>query len=342
MTYHSPIRRRRCFIERAFTLVELLVVIAIIGVLVGLLLPAIQKVRLAALRIRCQNNLKQLGLALHNHENTLGRFPAGNSLHWSDYGWSVHGQLLPYIEQQSLATKINLTVGPYDPVNQSVLPLKAQVFLCPVDPQQGQETNFGWSNYHPNWGTWLPLTGADGVFGNRFEEDYTNYARGHFPGLPGVKINDIKDGTSNTVALAEVVNAPLASAPFPQRLGEYYDGGTETAKDVKTARTNFLARDWRTASPVLHVISYRTKGYPWYEGSLYRTGYNHLLPPNNPSWFSHADFFQMVIPASSLHPGGVNVVMCDGSVHFVNETIDPDVWTAIGTRKGKEPYGALP
>src|SRR5262249_44313771 len=102
----------------------------------------------------------------------------------------------------------------------------------------------------------------------------------------------------------------------------------------------FQARDWRTAdfagSPGWGYPYWRYRGYPWREGSVWRNGYNHLLPPNQACWRPNGDWWQLVTPASSFHPGGVNVMMSDGAVRFVSETVDPNAWTAAGSRNGGE------
>ena len=322
--------------RRGFTLIELLVVVAIIGVLIALLLPAVQKVREAAQRTSCTNNLKQLGLALHNFENVFGTFPTGCTLRWDQWGWSPQGQLLPYLEEDNLSRAIDFSRGPYDPVNVPFLAQRPKTFLCPSDPQQGVGEPFGYSSYHGNAGSWVYARDWDGVFGPAL-------AYGGVPSLPAVRLAKITDGTSNTAAFAEVCNGPGdGSAALPDRRTDCFEFGPQTQQDLVAARAAFLARDWHTAnyaggwSP-----PWRYRGYPWHEGNIWRNWYNHLLPPNSPCWRPNDDWWQLVSPASSYHPGGVNVSLCDGSVRFVNEGVDPDAWLAAGTRDGGESL-ALP
>jgi prepilin-type N-terminal cleavage/methylation domain-containing protein/prepilin-type processing-associated H-X9-DG protein len=319
------------FLRRAFTLIELLVVVAIIGVLIGLLLPAVQKVREAANRTTCTNNLKQLGIALHNFECIYRAFPAGCTLRWDQWGWSPHGQLLPFIEQDNLNKQIDFDRGPYDDVNLPALPQRPKIFLCPSDPEQGETQPFGYTNYHPNAGSWVHARNWDGVFG-------TAIAFEGVPSLVPVRFTEITDGTSNTAAFAEVCNGPGEPASVgPGQRTDCFEFGPELTQDLPTARAAFLARDWRTASYAGGWSPpWRYRGYPWHEGNIWRNWYNHLLPPNRPCWRPNDDWWQLVSPASSWHPGGVNVLLCDGSVRFVRESVDPDAWLAAGTRNGAE------
>jgi prepilin-type N-terminal cleavage/methylation domain-containing protein/prepilin-type processing-associated H-X9-DG protein len=315
-----------------FTLIELLVVIAIIGVLIGLLVPAVQNVREAASRMSCSNNLKQLGISLHNYVSAKGAFPAGCTLRWDNWGWSPHAQLLPYLEQDNINKLIAYDRGPYDPANAAVLAQRPRIYLCPSDPQQGAAEAFGFTSYHPNAGSWEYARNWDGVFG-------TEIAYSGVPALPPVRIKDITDGTSNTTAFAEVCNGPADhSNSGPDKRADCFEFGTQTSRDLPTARAAFLARDWQSAGYAgAWSPPWRYRGYPWHEGNIWRNWYNHLLPPNAPCWRPNNDWWQLVTPASSWHTGGVNVLLCDGSVRFVSDSIDADVWLAAGTRNGGEP-----
>lgn len=327
------IRGRRA----GFTLVELLVVVAIIGVLIGLLLPAIQKVREAANRSSCQNNMKQIGLALQNYHGTFDSFPAG-SYNTTNYGPSPLVFLLPAMEQDNDWKLYDPTAssGASASVNDAAGKLKFKAYLCPSDPRQGQQTVLGWTNYHTNYGTWVYANGWDGPFGPNFQAG-PNGAKSTF-----IRMADVIDGASMTAAFAEVGNAVGdTSTPPPDQRIDCFEFGGQTSKNTTTVRAAFLAQNWQTAqyagAPGWGNPPWRWRGYPWREGSIWRTGYNHIIPPNRACWRANADWWQLAAPATSYHSGGVNIVMCDGSVRFVNDNVDPDAWLAAGSRNGSEP-----
>ena len=307
--------------RRGFTLIELLVVIAIIAILIGLLLPAVQKVREAASRTQCQNNMKQLGTAMHNYHSAQGKLPPGTS---PTSFTGPNAFLLSYLEQGNIAALIPNpeTEYSYNPWEAN----KPKIFICPSDTERGQSSTFGYSNYRYNGGSWGQINGWDGVFGMRSTDE----------GAPAaiaspVNFLEIIDGTSNTAAASEGCNAPASGANDPK--GDVFEAGTVTDTTIVAARATFLAKDWRTAS--LPGGTWRGRGYPWGEGSMWRGLYNHILPPNKPSW-RPGQYGLFAAAASSRHTGGVNTLMCDGSVRFVSDSIDPDTWTAAGTRNGGE------
>src|SRR4051812_4699207 len=193
----------------AFTLIELLVVIAIIAVLIGLLLPAVQKVREAAARVKCQNNLKQLGIALHNYEGVTGKWPPlypgtapGSTAFNYKYTWSVLAQLNPYLEQTNIYNTMDLTQPMYDAANQittqnrSAVVQKVSLFLCPSDRGMPVSSAYGVTDMGPTNYVACHGSGASGGgYGSPIAGD------GIFPAVNGVRITDITDGTSNTAAM---------------------------------------------------------------------------------------------------------------------------------------------
>jgi prepilin-type N-terminal cleavage/methylation domain-containing protein/prepilin-type processing-associated H-X9-DG protein len=332
------IRMKPSSFHGGFTLIELLVVIAIIGILIALLLPAIQAAREAARRSSCQNNLKQMGVALQNYESAVKRLPGGQSApHLTDNPddpgyFSPHAQMLPYFEEESLRNLMDIKKNTYADVNWKALyGAKPTTFRCPSDEQQGQSSELGWTNYHANAGSWVRIAGWDGVFGPASN-------RAGKMALPWLKLGQIVDGTSKTTAFAEVLNglyperAP-ATGGDPRR--DCFDFGGPPSGNYAAARNAFLQRAWTTAS-VPWSGEWRFRGYPWYEGSMWRTWYNHLLPPNSVCWVPNS-FDEIVSPAGSAHPGVVNCVMVDGSVQAIAEDVDPDVWLEMGTRGGLAP-----
>ena len=335
----SLTRPRDC--RRGFTLVELLVVIAIIGVLVALLLPAVQAAREAARRSSCTNNLKQVGLATLNYESAMKKLPAGQ---WappqSDQNkpgpFSPQAQLLPYFEQASLSSLIDLNLYLYHPTNDAALYKKnLPNFLCPSDPQQGESSSYGWTSYHANAGSWVRIGGWDGLFGPPVREANKD-------ALPALRLSQIADGMSNTVAFAEVPNGLNPDAAPPTGGDPRHDcfeyGGSPTGT-YEAVRNTVLAKNWSSASvsfdSTYWPTGWRFRGHPWFEGSMWRTWYNHLLPPNSVCWRPDAGngFSDIISPAGSSHAGVTVVAMADGSVQIIADGVDPDVWLEMGTRE---------
>ena len=321
-----------CSRARGFTLIELLVAIAIIATLIGLQLPAVQKVRDAAARASCQNNLKQLVLASHAFLSSHGKFQDGAWATGVAYGNSDLSRLLPHIEQDNIAKNYDYSRTWWASDNNFVVAgNRIKILMCPADPNAaGNGSPMGWTNYHGNSGVWYDRSGKDGMF-----DDQLNSGR---------KIEAVTDGMSNTTLYAEVACGPFTPNRH-SRIADCYDTTTSQPNQLlpraqlQQAQAEFLSKDWTTAT-IPRSDTWRYKGYPYVEGTPWRGWYNHLLPPNKPCWVpggrGHEDWWSIVVPASSYHTGGANAAMCDGSVRFVRDAVDPDAWMAAGSRNGGE------
>lgn len=323
----------------AFTLVELLVVIAIIGILVALLLPAVQAARESARRNSCSNNMKQLALAILNFEGIAGHLPPSAEVDLSvtstgnNGSWGVHGRILPFLEEGALYQNVNIEEA-WD-FQQAIDGLKISAFACPSDPGAAIERDPGggksrlWpTTYGFNMGTW-------------FVYDPTTQTGGNGPFFPNsnLKLSRIPDGLSKTLVAAEVKawtdytrNGGPASEDIPETIEQALAMVESGAQDKGTGHTE------------------------WPDGRVHHTGFTATLTPNSfvpyekegqtvdadyNSWQEGKDGSAgaptyAVITSRSHHPGGVNTSRLDGSVHFTSDDISLANWRALATRAGEE------
>lgn len=332
--------------RRAFTLIELLVVIAIIAVLIALLVPAVQKVREAAARTQCINNLKQLGLALHNYESANKAYPVsmyapvGTTFGTNNGSWSVHGRLLPYIEQGNAGLLIMLET-PWDQQLATGVPqTRIPVFRCPSDINDTVRTNGGAPFVYPhtygfNFGTWFIYdpangNGGDGVFK---------------PNVP-TKPAHIIDGLSNTLGAAEV----KGFTPYVRNTAD--PGATPPTSPAQIA--TMAAGGQLKLGPNTNDNTGHTE---WPDGRVHHSGFTTTFTPNTVVPFTSGGISYDIdynsrqegnsatirtyaaITARSYHSSGVNVLLMDGSVRPVDNSIPLAIWRALGTRAGNEAIG---
>lgn len=353
--------------RRGFTLIELLVVIAIIAVLISLLLPAVQSAREAARRAQCVNNLKQIGLALHNYHSTHDSFPNGASVtisalpntfyHWNN--WSAQALLLGFTEQTQLYNAANLNLAVWHSgrtplgyaANLTVFNTKVAQYLCPSDGEAGK------SNINSYFASVGPNTQAEGmatINGTTGKATGGNGSPGLFAYTYSYGIRDCTDGSSNTIAFSEVLVSPSTAVKQERRTGMVNVSGSRYyhAFIDATATNNTMAliancdAKWKTSTTSGGDFP-NSIGARWCMGVGGWTMFSTILTPNERPWGScrvgcagcGADNTSMT-NATSVHPGGVNVCMGDGSVKFIKNSINRQTWVALGTKAGGEVLSA--
>jgi prepilin-type N-terminal cleavage/methylation domain-containing protein len=340
--------------RKAFTLIELLVAIAIMAILIGLLLPAVQKVRESANRVRCANNLKQIGLALHGFMDVNGELPP-NGLFTYDATtntvvqtspWSALSQILPYIEQESLFRNINFSVGYSTQPN--ISSQRVGTYLCPDeqnDKGSGTDPTYGnknWTlNYAANLGTWAVLTDKAGAMRG---------TDGAFSPDRGFNAKDFRDGLSNTLGFAEVkgYTTRVSGTPNTATYSPAPPPPTGVAELLSSPPFGLTGIALATFDPTkqTHV--------EWVDGKVHETGFTTVFPPNTVVPYPSAadsitydvDFVSATegnpgdtyaaVTSRSYHPSLVNAVLMDGSVRSITNGISQTTWRALGTRSGGE------
>ncbi len=356
--------------RRGFTLIELLVVIAIIAVLIALLLPAVQAAREAARRSQCVNNLKQLGIALHNYHDTAGRLPWGaGPWGWND--WSAQVMILPYMEQTSIYNAFNFVSGSvpdkYNGAgtlwlsNTTAVFAKVNTFICPSDTDRITPDTFNglslvWAHmsYRANGGSAPNVfygglnnsIGCSGPAAGMFEWVGVNeksQPQRNQPAFPGVGFADVTDGLSNTAAFSErVLGIGLSNVFDPIKPSSMVVQTTTNSTNDSTPQEYYnLCIGSGGPTPNGTIQQEDSSGSRWFHGYPIYTRYNHVMPPNSFACQDNDSVgTQLAIPPSSRHPGVVNTLMGDGSVRAIKSTIYINTWWAVGTRAGGEVISA--
>jgi prepilin-type N-terminal cleavage/methylation domain-containing protein/prepilin-type processing-associated H-X9-DG protein len=348
--------------RRGFTLIELLVVIAIIAVLIALLLPAVQSAREAARRSQCSNNLKQIGLALHNYHAANNSFPLGGSYTWcpgygyySSWGtWDVHTLMLGFLEQQPLynASNFNVpvgfTVGFW--INSTVSISVVNTFICPSDGMSPIDPNASCYQWTGETNNYMGSMGTSSTFGNNIP------TTGIFTqGGPSVNIRSIFDGTSNTIAFGEsligdqtIEQVKYRDGPVLTQNSAVCSGGWCGVYDI-SGYYNQVVTDLNACALGLANQqgsapgSQNQKGFRWQQSDGGFGLFNTIVPPMSTQWpfnwcaiarsspNSNASDGQYLCSTSN-HPGGCNFLFADGHVQFLKSSINIRTYWALGTK----------
>lgn len=328
--------------QKAFTLIEVLVTLAVIGILIALLLPAVQMVREAARRMSCSNNLAQIGRALHNYHDSHRVLPFGCGTDYdgvvsslgtlADRRYSAQSQILPQLDQSNVYQGLNFKVAPFHPyvnsgayepqciasgglsaMNGTAARTLISTFLCPSDIDRLQSI-WGHNNYRSCNGAGWQGRNGNGMFGQN----------------SSVHFGMVTDGLSNTAIFSERCKGTWDHAIFDP-LADIYD-------IAGIWNENTFRDQCRSLSPEDAAMYQQNvdSGQNWLEGNFNWTRYNHLVLPNRVSCKNGFTWDGVGMAASSRHSGGVNVLMGDGRVRFTSEEIEAKTWSALGTIQGDE------
>jgi len=349
--------------RRGFTLIELLVVIAIIAVLIALLLPAVQAAREAARRSQCVNNLKQIGLALHNYHDVNGTFPMGSgsgmwdtNVYQAKQCWSIHAAILPQLGEMPLYNAINFNYGIGDATtlasnirNRTVYVAQVKTFLCPSDPNAGTTVNSSYGNADNNYFGCIGTT-TDILKGNSTTAPSlsTVPTTGLFAFQQSKALSAVVDGTSNTVAFAESTVSSTSTNARQKLMGltsvslpaaSVQLNAFSNAAGVKSGIAACTAA-WN-AGTIKNDVQ---RGDNWVHGAMAMTLFNTIVVPNGEAneWAycsANSGSLANFSNADSYHAGGVNVLMGDGSIKFVKNSINQITWWGLGTIAGGEVIG---
>lgn len=351
--------------SRGFTLIELLVVIAIIAVLVAILLPAVQQAREAARRSQCQNNLKQLGVAMHSYLETHSVFPRGNFErydaatygygNYSYFSFSAHAMLLPFMDQGALYNRLDFSLAPNQGANDTTKRATVPGFLCPSDLNQipnGGGYNLGPGNNYmmsagPSmyWFGFAPSAVTTTIPNMDHQVGMYNYRR-------TVSMRDLTDGSSNVIAASELVKGDGENTATSVSIGDTLRA-VGTAGAALSFPTQATVDAWSAACQAAYTTPSTANpprgdtGSNWAYGNIGLTVFNTILPPNpsHPACISCAtcgtNDGNGLFSARSRHTGGANVLMGDGRVEFVGSNVDGLTWRRLGGVADGAPVGEL-
>lgn len=307
-------------------MIELLVTIGVTGLLIAILIPAVQAAREAARSSQCQSNLKQLGLALQNYESVHRNFPACGV-----HGISWHVVILPYIEQSNLYQQVDFSDR--DPGHEpaaAIAHVRIPLYLCPSDWAREMttgSTQVAATSYLGNSGTGVLANGYDGVF-QHFITTQPQYPEG------AVVVASITDGLSTTAMASEVLHSLGDSQRDRLRISwnlpqDYTSDKIDQFKTVCSSLPESPTdAGWSGVN--------RTHGWRWVFGDIGYSTYNHMLPPMQPSCLNGTFVQTGIYSSGSGHSHGVNVVFCDGHVKWLSRNVDANIWRGIGSRNGSE------